>query len=97
MLKSISSNCNSNETLGAIVVADWKKRNMIIDLGITLHLFLDDNTNTVPKKIGKRPEDRDLYDDEDDNLLCLCRCYPCCIISCLRNITKVYDDKKIKS
>ena len=53
----------------------------------------DDKESSKPKKTTKRSEDRDLYDDEDDNLLCLCRCYPCCIISCLKNITKVYNEK----
>ena len=58
------------------------------DLNIT-----DEKGNVKTKTTTKRKEDRDLYDDEDENLLCLCRCYPCCIISCLKNITKVYNDK----
>ena len=63
-------------------------------LMIVVNVFIsDDKESSKPKKTTKRSEDRDLYDDEDDNLLCLCRCYPCCIISCLKNITKVYNEK----
>ena len=63
-------------------------QDIILDFDIT-----DEKGNVKTKIPTKRKEDRDLYDDEDENLLCLCRCYPCCIISCLKNITKVYNDK----
>ena len=32
------------------------------------------------------------YDDEDDNLLCLCRCCGSCVFSCIRSVSRVHTD-----
>ena len=41
-----------------------------------------------PKKENQDPE----YDDEDENLLCLCRCCGSCVISCIKSISRIHTD-----